>query len=173
MRGAPRKKASNSWVLIKNYFHKNKKPGNWTLTFRFILIPAFLLFLVFLTVSIFFSRSIRLSSQEHLTRHLHLAQTLLDTQLREKFRFLDHTVLKSARNSGLIKAFQNKSAADVLEFLEKELSPIKEVSGFSSLNYCVYLSVDESAPNAGWACPERDDIILPFLEKTWQTLEPV
>lgn len=169
MRGAPKKKITNHWESIRNYFLKMLRPYDWTLSFRFIVIPSFLLFLVLITISVFFSKSIFNSSKEHVTERLHLAQAMLENQLKDKFRFVDFHSAGLADDPQLIEDFLNQNSVEVYDRLKKGFDPLRQVPGFSSLDFCIYFDPEAVSPEVGWDCSARDEMIAPLLEKTWQT----
>ncbi|WP_052507103.1 GGDEF domain-containing protein [Desulfonatronovibrio magnus] len=169
MRGAPKKKKINGWDKISNYLLKILKPYDWTLSFRFIVIPAVFLFLVVLITSLFFARSIHMSSQEHLTERLHLGHSLLNNQFRENFRFIDFSAARIAENPDVIQAFSSRDLSLINDLLKQSTDPIRQLPGFNSLDFCIYLDLDHEGPLSGWECTVRNEVIAPFVEKTWKS----
>ncbi|RQD64538.1 MAG: diguanylate cyclase [Desulfonatronovibrio sp. MSAO_Bac4] len=169
MRGSLKKKKINRRDKIQNYLLKVIKPYDWTLSFRFIVIPAILLLLVALTTSLFFARSIHMSSQEHLTERLHLGHSLLNSQFKENFRLIDFSVARIAENSAVIQSFAEQDLPLINNLIKHATDPIRQMSGFNSLNFCTYLSLDHESPSSGWECSVRDETIAPFIEQSWRS----
>ncbi len=171
MLAAPKKKFKNRWEKLQFDLVKMLHPSDWTLSFRFIVIPATVIIIIILSTVIFFSGSIKEASREHLTERLELARASVDSQLAEKSRFVQFQAERLALEEEVVSSFADNDTVNAYAGIRTGLEPVRQIRGFSSLDVCVYTQSEESIASAGWNCPERDEVISPYLERAWTKQE--
>ncbi len=157
---------------LTSYIARNFNPSEWTLSFRFIVVPGIIILVMVIFTSAFFFLSTKRNTQEYLIQRLEMSQMLMESQLNERFRFLSFEIRRMAQREDLAVLFKSKDPAGVNELIEADLDVIRQVPGFSSLSFCVYLYPDSNTPDtADWNCSIRDEVLKPFLKNAWDRRE--